>query len=196
MLELRAPFDGEIVARNAVRGSLVETGKSLFTLVDRTSVWAMLNISEKHLAYIKVGQKVELNVDALPGRVFSGTLTWIAAQIDDRTRMAQARVEVPNEDGALRAQMFARARILTSSVAEAISVPQSAVQQVDGVPIVFVEVADDLYDARSVRLGTTFNGSVEVLEGLSADDLVVTKNAFIAKSQLLLSRLGAGCVDE
>ena len=196
LLQLRAPFSGEIVERDAVRGALVESGKSLFTLADRTSVWAMLNIPEKRLADIRVGQKVELKVDALPTRTFSGALTWIAAQVDDRTRMARARVEVPNPDGSLRAQMFARARILTTGREPVLSVPQSAIQRIDGTPMVFVQLHDDLYEARRVLLGATLNGSVEVLEGIRAEDRVVTANTFIAKSQLLLSRLGAGCVDE
>jgi cobalt-zinc-cadmium efflux system membrane fusion protein len=156
----------------------------------------MLNIPEKRLADIRVGQQVELIVDALPDRTFIGTLTWIAARVDDRTRMARARVEVPNADGVLRAQMFARARILTASAEPALSVPQSAVQRTDGAPMVFVRLADDLYEARPVLLGAKLNGSVEVLEGISAEDQVVTANGFVAKSQLLLSRLGAGCVDE
>jgi len=193
---LRAPFSGEIVERNAVRGARVKSGTSLFTLADRTSVWAMLNIPEKRLADIRVGQKVELKVDALPARTFSGTLTWIAAQVDDRTRMARARVEVPNPDGSLRARMFARAHILTMGGEPVLSVPQSAIQRTDGIPMVFVRLNDDLYEARRVLLGSSRDGSVEVLEGIRAEDRVVTANGFIAKSQLLLSRLGAGCVDE
>ena len=196
MLELRAPFAGEIVHRNAVKGALKEAGKLLFTLADRSSVWAMLNIPERQLVEIRVGQEVVLQVDALPDRTFSGTLTWIAAQLDDRTRMVRARAEVQNSDGALRARMFAHARILTTDAENALSVPKSAIQHIDGRPMVFTQIANDLYEARPVLLGAQRNGSVEILDGIGSEDLVVTANGFIAKSQLLLSRLGAGCVDE
>ena len=96
LMEVRAPFAGEIVERSAVRGALVEAGKSLFTLADRSTMWAMLNIPETALARVKVGQAVELRVEALPGQTFKGKLTWIAAEVDERSRMARARAEVPN----------------------------------------------------------------------------------------------------
>ena len=90
-MEVRAPFAGEIVERTAVRGALVEAGKSLFTLADRSVMWAMLNISESALAWVRVGQEVELQVDSLPNRKFLGKLTWIGAEVDERSRMARAR---------------------------------------------------------------------------------------------------------
>ena len=77
----------------------MEAGKSLFTLADRSTMWAMLNIPETALARVKVGQAVELRVEALPGQTFKGKLTWIAAEVDERSRMARARAEVPNPDG-------------------------------------------------------------------------------------------------
>lgn len=195
MLDVRAPFAGELVERNAVLGSLVEAGKSLFTLADRSTMWAMLSIPEKQLTRARVGQAVEFHVDALPDRTFTGTLTWIAAQVDDRTRMAQARVEIADPGAALRAQMFAKARILTSNSDKAVIVPESAIQCVEKRQFVFVKVADDIYEARSVRIGAKLNNDVQIAEGLRADEPVVVEGGFIAKSQLLISKLGAGCVD-
>jgi membrane fusion protein, heavy metal efflux system len=194
-LELRAPFAGEIVERNAVQGALVEPGKPLFILADPSTMWAMLNIPEKYLTHARVGQEVEFTIEALPGHTFVGKLTWIAAQLDERTRMARARAELANTEGVFKAQMFASARILTSHSDGAIVVPQSAVQQLDGLSLVFVKLADDLYEARPVRLGAKHNGRVEILEGLSPEEAVVVAGSFVAKSQLLISRLGAGCVD-
>jgi cobalt-zinc-cadmium efflux system membrane fusion protein len=196
LLEVRAPFAGEIVERNAVRGALVEAGKPLFTVVDRSTMWAMLNIPEARLAQVQTGQTVELSIDSLPGRSVTGRLVWIAAQVDERTRMARARAEVANPDGTLRDRMFARARIVTRRTDRALLVPAGAIQRVEGAPLVFVRRADDLYDARAVRLGAQHNGQVEILAGLSADEPVVVAQAFTVKSQLLLSRLGAGCAHE
>lgn len=196
MLPLRAPFAGEIVERDAVHGAWVEAGHALFRLADRSTLWAMLSIPERQLARVRVGQRVELELDALPGARFTGELTWIAADVDARTRMARARVVVPNPDGALRARMFARARILTGEPAGGLAVPQGAVQRNDGVPMVFVRHADDLFEARRVTLGSASDGYVEILDGLREHEWIVAANAFTAKSQLLLSRLGAGCVHD
>jgi len=195
-LEIRALFDGEIIERNAVRGAQIEAGKPLFTEVDRTMMWAMLNIPEAQLARVQVGQTVELMVDALPGKTFTGKLTWIAAQVNDRTRLALARAEVANPDGLLRDKMFAHARILTRQAEKAMLLPASAIQKVEGNPLVFVKRAEDLFEARAVRLGARYNGSLEVLDGLKPDEVVVVAHGFALKSQLLMSRLGAGCADD
>jgi cobalt-zinc-cadmium efflux system membrane fusion protein len=195
LMEVRAPFAGEIVERSAVRGALVEAGKSLFTLTDRSTMWAMLNIPESALARVKVGQAVELRVEALPGKTFEGKLTWIAAEVDERSRMARARAEVPNPYGALRARMFAKARILTRTAEAAVLLPASAICAVEGKPFVFVKLADDLFEARAVALGIKFDGQLEVLAGLKPAETVVVNHGFALKSQWLSSRMGAGCAD-
>lgn len=195
-LELRAPFAGEIVERMAVRGALVEAGKSLFTLADRSVMWAMLNIPESALARVKVGQTVELRVESLPGQIFTGKLTWIAAEVDDKSRMARARAEVANPDGLLKSRMFAQARILTRNAEGALLLPPSAIQRIEGKSFVFVKLADDLFDARAVRLGAKFDGKVEIAEGLKPQEVVAVNHAFPLKSAFLISRLGAGCADD
>ncbi|MFO1511936.1 MAG: efflux RND transporter periplasmic adaptor subunit [Verrucomicrobiota bacterium] len=195
VLEIRAPFAGEIVERTAVRGAMVEMGKPLFTLADTTAMWAMVNIPESLLAKVQVGQKVELSVESLPGQTFTGTLTWLSAKVDDRTRMARGRVEVSNAEGKLKAQMFARARILTSSSDRAVIVPQGALQNVSGTTVVFVKFSADIFEARPVQLGGKRDGRVEIVAGLKPDEQVVVAGSFALKSQFLISRLGAGCVD-
>ncbi len=195
LMEVRAPFAGEIIERTAVRGALVEAGKSLFTLADRSVMWAMLNIPESTLARVKVGQTVELKVESLPGQTFTGKLRWIGAEVDERSRMARARAEVPNPEGVLRAKMFARARILVRSAEGAVLVPSSAIYTLEGKPFVFVKLADDLFEARAVTIGVKFEGQLEVLAGLKPQEVVVVNHGFAIKSQWLSSRMGAGCAD-
>jgi cobalt-zinc-cadmium efflux system membrane fusion protein len=196
LLDVRAPLAGEIVERSAVRGSLVDAGKALFVVTDRSVMWAELSIPETELSRVQTGQTVEITVDALPGEIFTGRLTWIGPAVDERTRMARARAEIPDPAGQLRDKMFARARIVTRSSSGALTVPASAIQFVDGQPLIFVKLADDLFEARAVTLGTRQGARQEVLAGLTASDPVVTQAGFAVKSQLLLSRLGAGCADE
>jgi membrane fusion protein, heavy metal efflux system len=195
LMEVRAPFAGEIVERTAVRGALVEAGKSLFTLADRSVMWAMLSIPEPALARVKVGQTVELKVESLPGQRFTGKLTWIGAEVDERSRMARARAEVPNLDGLLKAKMFTRARILVRSAEGAVLAPSSAIYALEGKPFVFVKLADDLFEARAVAIGVRFDGQLEVLAGLKPQEVIVVNHGFALKSQWLSSRMGAGCAD-
>ena len=195
LLEVRVPFAGEIIERTAVRGALVEAGKSLFTLADRSTMWAMLNIPESALARVRVGQTVELRVESLPGQTFTGKLTWIGAEVDERSRLARARAEVANPDGLLKAKMFARARILARSAEGAVLAPASALYALEGKPFVFVKLADDLFEARAVTTGLKFDGRLEVLAGLKPQEVVVVNHGFALKSQWLSSRMGAGCAD-
>jgi cobalt-zinc-cadmium efflux system membrane fusion protein len=196
VLELRAPFGGEIIERAAVQGAVIDVADVLFTLADTTLLWAMVNIPESQLSRVQPGQEVELTVESLPGRTFPGTLTWISPTVDEQTRMARGRVEVMNAGGRLKAQMFARARISTTHSDDAVVVPLSAVQTVTGTPIVFVRSSDDLFEARPVTLGVKHDDRVEIVAGLGPDEQVVVAGSFALKSQLLASRLGAGCVDE
>jgi len=196
LMEVRAPFAGEITDRTAVRGALVEAGKSLFTLVDHSVMWAMLQVPESELGRVAAGQTVELRVDSLPGQVFTGKLTWVGPAVDERTRMARARAEFANPDGLLRDKMFATARILTRRSQASLLVPPAAIQRIEGKPFVFVKLADDLFDARAVTLGARFDGRQEILAGLEPLEEVAVNHAFALKSAMLISRLGAGCTDD
>jgi len=195
-LEVRAPFSGEIVDRTAVRGSQVEAGKPLFTVADRSVMWAMLQVPEAMLGRVQADQVVELRIDSMPGKVFAGKLTWISPAVDDRSRMARARAEFENGDGLLRDKMFAAARILTRQNESALLVPPSAVQHVDGKPFVFVKQGEDLFDARAVTLGGRFGGRQELLSGVNPREQVAVTHAFALKSAMLMSQLGAGCADD
>ncbi len=196
IIEIRAPFGGDIVERTAVPGAVVDVSDALFTLADTSVIWAMVNIPESQISQVDLGQAVELTVESLPGDTFVGKLTWISATVDRRTRMARGRVEVANTGGRLKARMFAHARITTARSERAVVVPMSAVQNVTGTPVVFVKFAEDLFEARPVTLGVKHNGRVEIADGLGAEEPVVVAGGFALKSQLLASRLGAGCVDE
>jgi RND family efflux transporter MFP subunit len=196
LLDVRAPFAGELVERSVVRGALVEGGKTLFTLADTSVLWAMLSIPEAAMARVKVGQTVELRVESLPGRVFAGRLTWIGPEVNAHTRMVRARAEVSNSEGLLKANMFAQARVVVRVAENAVLLPERALQQVEGRPFVFVRRGEDLFDARAVRLGARSDGKAEVLEGLAAREPVAVSHVFALKSTFLLSRLGAGCADD
>ena len=185
-LEVRAPFGGEIVERTAVRGALAEAGKPLFTVTDRSKMWAMIQVPEAALARVKVGQTVELRADSLPGKVFTGHLTWIAANV----RVARARASSPTRTAAQR-QMITTARILTRQAKQRCG---AGIGDQRARPYVFVKLGVVVRRAGGAT-GGGFNGRLEAPRREAAEQIAVS-HAFAIKSAMLISRLGAGCADD
>lgn len=195
-LTLRAPFRGQIVERHAVKGEQASPGKALFKVADLSRMWAMLKIPEAFLVHLEKGQAVEVRIHSIPNEIFQGTLTWVDAQVDPRTRMARARVEIPNPEGRLKASMFAQATILTDRSRESLMLPSNAIQSISGNTFAFVQLEPDLFEARLVRISARHQDTAFVSGVLAPEDAVVLEGSFSLKSQFLLSRLGAGCVHE
>lgn len=194
MLTMTAPFGSEIITRHAVRGEYVETGKPLFILSDRSEVWGMLNVSEKQLGAVSVGQKVVISSRAYPEEKFQGKVTYISASIDHGTRMAVVRATIDNADGKLRENMFVEAIIELQSQGEAFLVPAGVIHNIDGQTVVFSKLSEDLFEVRRVTVGQSMGDRVQVLEGLDASQRLISKGSQAVKSHFLISRLGVGCV--
>lgn len=195
-LEMRAPFAGEVIERSSVPGALAKAGVKLFRVADLSSMWAMLTLPEAQLSSVLVGQSVRLKADAHPGQEFTGQLTWISSEVDRTTRMAKARAEFDNSKGRLRANMFATAEIELSAPQSTVLIPDQSVQWLGNRPFAFVRETRDLYSARPLLLGARTDGFRAVMAGLQAGENIVSEGSFSLKSQFLISRLGAGCVDD
>jgi cobalt-zinc-cadmium efflux system membrane fusion protein len=184
---LLAPFAGTIIERHITMGELITPENTPFTIADLRTVWVLLDIYEKDIARIGSGAAARVAVDAYPGEVFSGQLTYLSRVVDPATRSAEARVEIDNRDGRLRPGMFATATVaLPASGGEAVLVaPRDAVQQVRGGPVAFVEEKPGTYAMRELVLGRESGPSVEIRSGLAAGEPVVTDGAFYLKSTVL-----------
>ena len=188
-----APFAGVVVEKQARLGEVTSPSDQLFTVADLSRLWLELSVYERDLRRISVGQAVEVTTAAFPSRAFSGRIVYISNVVDPGTRTVRARVELPNGDGALRPGMFATAQIeLTGSGISAVLVPQEALQELEGRPVVFlrgaapgefrpvqVEVADHAHER-----------GVVVTSGIVAGDSVVTGGAFLLRSELAASEIG------
>ena len=197
LLELVAPFDGTVVERTAVMGEVVEPGKPLLAVADTSVMWAMVDLSERDLAVVKVGQAAAVTVDGLPGKVFAGQLTWISTQIDPKTRTLKARVELDNGEGLLRANMFGRTRISGGENRQAITVPKEAVQWEGCCNVAFVRTNAAGTSFRPARLVLAFDAGdrYEVAGGLRPGDTIVTRGSYILKNEILKNSVGAGCCE-
>jgi cobalt-zinc-cadmium efflux system membrane fusion protein len=184
-----APFSGIIHSIGAVPGELVDTGRQLFTLADLSTVWVQADVAEQDLGAVRVGETVSVKVDAYPGRTFVGRVAYIPDQIDPRSGTARVRCEVSNPDGALRANMFATADIASPVGRDGVTVPDSALQEIDGKPVIFTPGAPGHFDRHYVRLGLRGGGFTEIVDGLPANATVVTDGSFWLKAALTQSSI-------
>jgi cobalt-zinc-cadmium efflux system membrane fusion protein len=186
---IAAPFNGIIHSIGAVPGELVDTTRQLFSLADLSTVWVQADVVERDLGAVQVGETVSVSVDAYPGRTFAGRVAYIPDQIDPRSGTARVRCEVPNPDGALRANMFATADIKSPLGRDGIMVPDAALQDIDGKPVVFTPAGPGHFDRHFVRLGLRSGGFTEIVEGLAAKATIVTDGSFWLKAALMQSSI-------
>lgn len=191
---LSAPLSGTLVRRPAVVGLLATESESLATIADTSVMWALCDVPEAHAARVALGQRVVVNIDGSEDAPVTGELTWIAAEVDPRTRTVAARAEVPNAGGRLRANQFARARIETGVPRTSVSVPRAAVQRVGEHEVVFVRTAQGIYEPRVVqRFGE--GPRVQVEGRVQAGDAVVTTGAVLLRTEIMPGSIGAGCCE-
>nr|WP_153822550.1 efflux RND transporter periplasmic adaptor subunit [Polyangium spumosum] len=192
---LTSPIDGVVTQRSATVGKLVGLEEMLFEVVDTSAMWAELDVPEAELAAVAAGQSVTLDVDGLAGRTFRGKITYLSPQIDLATRTVRARVPLENADGALRGNMFGRARVDVGAERASVTLPDAAVQRAKDVHLVFVKLAEDEYEARRVELGIRVGNLVEIRKGVRPGEDVVTTGSFLLKTETLKESIGAGCCD-
>lgn len=196
-LPTRAPMDGVIIHRDAVVGGLVDPGDDVMRLADLRTVWVWADIYEQDLATLIEAREggpipVEVSVRAFPGRTFRGEIDYLGRTMEERTRTVKVRATVVNDGDLLRPGMFCGIRILVSALEEAIAVPKVSLLWDGGEQFVFKHLRDDLFLRRAVKSGREFDDSVEILEGMEPGELVVADGAFLLKSDVLRSKLGAG----
>ncbi len=108
-ITIYAPASGIVVHKNAVEGMYVQTGTRIYTVADLSTVWVKLDAYESDLNWITYGQEVSFTTQAYPGHVFNGKVAFIDPVLDQKTRTVKVRLNVPNEDGMLKPEMFVRA---------------------------------------------------------------------------------------
>jgi len=197
LLQIRAPLDGIIVERNAVLGEFTDPARALLAIADTAVMWARVDLLEGDVASVHIGSRASVRLDGLPGKTFSGTLTWISTQVDEKTRTVAARIELENPDGQLRAHMFGKAEIATGGAGKAIAIPKEAVQWEGCCNVAFVKADDKGLVFRPVRLTLGFDAGdhYEVVEGVKDGETIVTKGSFILKNEILRDAIGAGCCE-
>ena len=180
---------GTVIKRETSVGSVVKAADGVYVVSDLTSVWMIAALPEDQLGKVRVGMNAQVKVQAYPDEVFAGKIVRLGDQLDVETRTVPVRITLGNQGQKLRPEMYAVAEIGAGGVTNAIVMPQAALQDFNGQAVVFVDLGDGKYVVRPVRTGRVQGASVEVLEGLVAGDRVVSRGAFVLKSQMFKSSL-------
>ena len=172
--QIRAPIDGVVSKRNVKLGNLIQHNQPLFKIDDFDPLEATVNVPEREMRLIAAKQPVQMLVDALPDAVFTGTVGRVSPVVDAGTGTFRVVAQFKDETGRLRSGMFGRVRIIYDQRADALVVPRAALVGDDKDASVFVVAKNDTVAKRKVKLGYADGGKVEVIEGLTEGERVVT----------------------
>jgi cobalt-zinc-cadmium efflux system membrane fusion protein len=192
---IRSPLKGTVIERHATTGEVVSDGSSLFMISDLSRVWIVGRVYEQDVAAARVGAPAVISLQAYPGKVWEGEVSYVSHTLDPHTRTLDVRVELDNADGTLRPGLFGRISLSpdADNAEQVLVIPQGAVQRIDGQTMVFV-ATDTLgvFRPAFVTLGARARGKVEVRDGVAEGDQVVVSGAFTLKSELLAGQISEG----
>ncbi|HBQ17745.1 MAG TPA: hypothetical protein DEF51_43655 [Myxococcales bacterium] len=190
---LRSGIAGEVVQRHATVGEVVGPDRTLFVVADNSRVWIVGSVYPQDIGAVSTGAEVTFVVSDLPDQSWQGPLTWVSPMMDEETRTLPIRLELDNEDGALRPGLFGLIRVPRTGQDLVVTVAATSVQEVDGSSVVFIPGHEPgEFEVHPVTVGGRDAGRVAIVEGLEPGDEYVAEGAFVLKSQLLRGELGEG----
>lgn len=197
-LVFRSPIDGFVVEKTAIQGLYVTPQMHLYHIADLSRVWLIITLYEYDLPLVEVGDQTEVGLTYQPERKFEGKITYIYPEVDVATRTAKARIEVQNEDLALKPGMYANVQI-RKDLGPTLMVPEEAVIDTGVRKIVFVRQDGQHFEPREVETRSRIEHSYPIVKGLNEGEEVVVSAQFLidaeSKLQAALARgetLGGG----
>jgi cobalt-zinc-cadmium efflux system membrane fusion protein len=199
-LVLRAPAAGTILDMHAVPGEAARPDQNVFTIGDLSQMWVLADVYEGQVRQVLTHEhhgdmRASVTAKAFPGEAFPATVDFVAPSMDEKTRTLKVRIGVPNPKGRLRAGMFVNVELFLPSGPDALVVPRAALLSDEGRSFVFVRHHGEYWNRRPVETGRVSGDQVEIVKGLAGGETVATEGCFLLKSDVLRSKMGAGCAD-
>jgi Cu(I)/Ag(I) efflux system membrane fusion protein len=201
--ELLAPVSGTVVARSVYAGQYVKEGDPMFEIADFSTMWFLFDVYERDLSWIRIGQPVEITLSSLPGKTLRAPIAFIDPNLNEQTRSARVRVELPNPlieaGGGFRRELFHRTYAegrVHVDVAEVLTVPREAVLAPGSQAFAYVENGSGAYEQRRITVGRRGDEHWEVLDGLAAGERVVTVGNLLIDAQSQLNQSASGGTHE
>lgn len=202
-LTLRAPRSGVVTEKHVVEGQAFQAGTTLYAIAGLDEVWIDVEVFETDAGLVAPGMSVDVEVSALPDRVFAGRVDYVYPTLEDRTRSMRARVVLPNPGRVLKPGMYATAHMRVE-LGETLALPRSAVLRTGERAVAFVDMGGGTLMPHELELGLEGDGFVQVLAGLEAGSRVVTSAQFLLDSesnlaeviQAMMMQMGSGDMDD
>ena len=185
-LTIYSPANGYVINKTAIDGARVTAGEPQFEIADLNRVWILADVYESELPFVRLGSTATMTLSYIPGRTWTGRVTFIAPSLDPMTRTVKVRIELDNRDRMLKPEMFAQV-VIQEPARQVVAVPDSAVLRTGTRSIVFI-VNGEVFEPREVTLGSKSGDFYEVRSGLKGGEKVVTQANFLIDSE---SRLKA-----
>jgi RND family efflux transporter MFP subunit len=189
-----SPVNGFVARRAVDPGAFVGQNAPIVDVVDIGRVRLVANIVEKDLDQLRAGDDTMVEVDAFPGETFAGRIARVAPVLDPATRTASIEIEIPNPGFRLKPGMYARVTVTTDERKDALVVPANAVIDLGGRRGVFLAAENDTVSFRPVSVGIDQDTQIEILQGLTEGDRVVTVGAAALREgdRVIIAGPGAG----
>ena len=178
-----APQHGVVDNLNVRTGFYVQPGTRIMSIGSLAEVWVEAEVFERQLPLLAEGAAVEMKLDYLPGKVWSGKVDYIYPSLDEKTRTVKARLRFSNEDRQLRPNMFAQVTIASVGSAETLIIPSDAVIRTGKADRVVLALGEGRFRSQQVSIGRVSGSNTEILSGLSVGASVVTSAQFLLDSE-------------
>ncbi|MFQ5355627.1 MAG: efflux RND transporter periplasmic adaptor subunit [Mariprofundaceae bacterium] len=182
-VHIHSPFDGIVMKVGAREGQRITPETELYMIADLTRVWVIVDLYEDDLPWVREGDTADMKVAGIPGRVFTGKVSFIYPYLEAKTRTVKMRLEFDNPELSLKPDMFANVTVKAGKQIDAVIVPSEAIVRTGEQEQVFVQRGPGKYEPRKVVVGIDSEGEAQILEGLKAGEIVVTSSQFLIDSE-------------
>jgi Cu(I)/Ag(I) efflux system membrane fusion protein len=179
-----SPVTGTVIAKRIINGQRVLAGEELYRIADLSRVWVIADVAESDLADIKAGTPAVVTVRAYPNQPIEGEVTFIYPEVRSETRTARVRIEVPNPEERLKTDMYADVVFqVRANQPPVVAIPTSAIIDSGTRQVVLIAKGEGRFEPRPVKLGRRGVGYVEILDGVTAGEEVVTTATFLIDAE-------------
>jgi len=194
-IHIHSPFDGIVMNIGARDGQRVTPETELYMIADLSHIWVIVDIYENDIPWVREGDMADMTVAGVPGRTFTGKVTYIYPYLEAETRTIKVRLEFDNPGLLLKPEMFANVAIKADRQVDAVVVPSEAVVRTGTQEQLFIQRAPGRFEPRYVTLGVSTDGQTQIVKGLKAGEIVVTSSQFLLDSESKLQEATAKMIE-